>query len=208
MSHATRSHQLDVAARQSLPLVPMSHADDLSDLPVGEKRLLCGANGLYVEARSPALHVVAQVAQSETPYGKVRKFIRPTSAIPGVLIQQFILYAQHHAGIEVAAVIHDSPRGANLSLLTPRSNDVGHVAYDDAAVDDDNLLVDLHSHGRLDAYFSAQDNASDMSRRGPYLAIVVGNCDQSRPSVAVRLVLPPYLIDADMQDLIEHGVIA
>lgn len=45
--------------------------------------------------------------------------------------------------------------------------------------------MDCHSHGRHPAYFSSTDNQDD--RHDVKMALVIGNCDRSNPSVAARL---------------------
>lgn len=59
--------------------------------------------------------------------------------------------------------------------------------------------IDLHSHGAAPAFFSPTDDADD--RHDVKIAIVLGNLDQSVPSIAARLcvlgVMIPIRVDAE-----------
>ncbi len=55
--------------------------------------------------------------------------------------------------------------------------------------------MDLHSHGRLPAFFSATDNADD--RFDVKFALVVGNCGAATPSMVLRLCAKGILEDVE-----------
>jgi len=110
-------------------------------------------------------------------------------------LRDFLDAARAQRDEEIAGAILESPSGPALRLLPVLSSSATHVSYDDHDIDDDALLVDVHSHGRLPAFFSTFDNRSDLSRRGPYVAIVVGGVEAaSTTTLVARLVLPPYLV--------------
>jgi PRTRC genetic system protein A len=63
-----------------------------------------------------------------------------------------------------------------------------HISYDSATRNESRLVLDVHSHGRGHAFFSDDDDASDLY--GVYFATVLGRCDAPEPiEVRTRLVI-------------------
>lgn len=199
----------DLAASRALPLMQMPHANTLGDIAAGSKRLLCAADGLFVESASASLALRFRLASVTTPFGAVDGYVRPAAgAVPRDLIAEFVNHACSNPHVEIAGVIERAGQSHRLRLLGPISSGGAHVTYSDRDVDDETLVVDLHSHGVMRAAFSLTDDESDLSRRGPYIAMVVGRCgpDQT-PEIAARLVQPPYLHNLNYSDLVLMGVI-
>jgi PRTRC genetic system protein A len=189
-------HPTDAALFAATPLLPAPRFGVLPELAEGHKRLLGGSSGLYVEARTSAWDVCLPVAAVPMPYGDVQPRLRcEAGAVPRALVEAFIAEAkaQSHREIAAAIVLDD---GGEFELRWPEieTSSAGHVRYIDSDIDDDRLVIDLHSHAGARAFFSQQDDRSDGSRRGPYLAMVIGRCADDVPEVATRLVLPPHLI--------------
>lgn len=201
---------LDRAAELAMPLVAARHADALPSLAPGLRRLVCAGDGLYAQAATPTLDVSVQVAQLQTPYGKCSQHLRLINGpVPLALVSAFVDAARATPQVEVAGVIEHAPEGGyRLRMIAPRANGAAFVEYDDAEVDDDRLVVDLHSHGYMGPIFSSTDDQSDLSRRGPYLAMVVGHCHQASPVIHCRVVMPPYLVETSLITLVEQGVLA
>jgi PRTRC genetic system protein A len=63
------------------------------------------------------------------------------------------------------------------------------VSYGRSDIDDETVVVDVHSHGTAAAFFSAQDDEDDTGRGGFYLALVLGDVMAATMSVAARLVV-------------------
>jgi PRTRC genetic system protein A len=197
-------HAADAALFAATPLLPVPRFGSLPPLLSGAKRLLGARDGLYVEARTTAWDVCLALARTAMPYGDQQTRLRcPAGPVPLALLRAFIERARATPEQEVAAAIVVDADGEGFSLMWPpiQSASAGHVRYIDTDVDDDRLVVDLHSHGRLSAFFSETDHASDLSRRGPYLALVVGECDRTEPTLVARMVLPPYLVPIDLPSL-------
>lgn len=201
------AHPLDLALEAASPLVA-NRFGGMPDVAVGDKQFVGAADGIYVRTATPALRVCARVADATLPYAPMTQSIAPANGpVPLDLVRSFLDMAAADREREIAAVIETHDEGYRLRQLETTDRSAAHVTYDDRQVDDDTLVIDLHSHGRLPAYFSATDDTSDLSRRGPYLAMVAGECG-SKNLLACRLVLPPYLIDLDLDRLIEDGVLA
>lgn len=200
---------IDRALALSLPIVGATHGEPLPPVAVGQQRLVVASDGLYIEARSPALHVLQRVADASTPYGATRPFVRLTGEpVAYSELARIVGIAMSSPDSEIAAVVERSDAGSpKARRLAPISNGASHVAYADSGIDDDALLIDAHSHGRLDAYFSRVDDESDRSRRGPYIAMVVGKCDTEEPRIALRIVVGQHLIPTTLAALVEEGFV-
>lgn len=203
----TLDHPLDRALAAASPLIS-NRFGGLPDVAEGGKQFVGAGNGLFVRAATPSLRVCAKVADATLPYAPMQPAIAPAHGpVPLALLREFVQWAAAEASHEIAAVIETHAGGYRLRRLDPTSRSAAHVTYDDRQVDDDALVIDLHSHGVLAPRFSATDDASDLSRRGPYIAAVVGHCGTA-DLLAFRLVLPPYLVPLDVDDLIALGVLA
>lgn len=197
---------IDKAVSLAMPIVGVPHASPLLPVEIGKQRLLVASDGLYVEARSPMLHVRWKVADAQTPYGSLTAILCPTNcSLPYALVREFVGASMRSSTVEIAATIEGTDISHRLRFLDPISSGAGHVSYSDRDTDDDALLVDMHSHGAFEARFSAQDDESDRSRRGPYVAIVIGNCNTSQPRMVARIVAAGCLIDVTESELLDAG---
>lgn len=199
----------DAALFAATPLMPMPRFSELAPLAEGQKRLIGACNGLYLQAITNALDVCVQVSEVPMPYGVCFDHILCRAGpVPKALLKAFIQKAQENPTREVAAAIVREGDGYQLVWPSILNSSGGHVRYVDSDIDDDRLVIDLHSHGRHRAFFSGQDDQSDLSRRGPYLAMVVGRCDTEQPELAVRVAAAPYLVPVDPHQLSLMGVVA
>jgi PRTRC genetic system protein A len=201
----------DAAAFRATPTVMAPRFGALEEIAVGAKRFVAGTGGLFLEVRSPAMHVCVPICRAPLPYGEVSPFVRLTvGPVPVQLIRDAINVARANCLIEIALAISLSPsKDGYESLPLPSSRDSAvSVSYLDI-VEDDDLCFDFHSHGVLDSYFSSVDDASDLSRRGPYFAVVIGNCAAGAPTtLCARFCCAPFLIDMSFDQLFDMGVIA
>lgn len=200
----------DQALYNTCPLVAAPKYSPFQPLPEAGQRFVAAQDGFYLEARSSALHALIRLstlARPQPTYGKVEEFIDLANGpIPRHLFQQFV----HQACMtpnEIAAIIQ--PEEAGYSLATPAviSAGPGHIQYSD--VEFDNIVVDMHSHGLLPAYFSQTDDASDLSRMGPYIAVVVGTCrDNDSATWVARFVCGNHLLTLDVGGPLMQAVLA
>lgn len=202
---------LDAAIQAACPIVPAPHQGDLPVFSGYGKRLIASASGLFLEARSPALHLRLQIEafHAPLPYGEVEEFIRPAHGpIPAQLFHEFLDLAIAARPSETAAVIVATASGYTLEQPKITAASGGSVSYIDE-LDDDRIVVDIHSHGMGRAFFSGTDDASDLSRRGPYLAVVAGYAAKREEiPLVLRAVSAPYLIELGFSDFAMRGVIA
>lgn len=191
------------------PLVPAPRFGTLSELQAGKKRFIGAADGVYVEASTEALRLRLRVARAVLPYGPLAAQVDlDAGPVPRALLREFVECAQAHAEREVAAaVVLDGNGIYRLHWPAVEDASAGHVSYRDT-LDDARLVLDLHSHAGGAAFFSRTDDASDLTRPGPYFALVVGRCNQADPEIVARAVLPPYLQPLPLAWLLDHGVLA
>ncbi|AVQ00248.1 PRTRC system protein A (plasmid) [Ahniella affigens] len=204
------THPTDAVLFAATPLIPVPRFGTLAPLDRGAKRFLAGADGLYVQSSTEAMEVTMKLAPVKLPFGECcERIVLPNGPIPMALIKDFIRASRQSYPNEIAAAIVLGDAG-HYELVWPevQSASGGHVRYVDSVVNDDRLVVDLHSHGEHDAFFSRTDDESDCSRRGPYMAFVVGRLRSERPQVAVRLALAPYLAMDSIDRMISEGLIA
>lgn len=191
-------HPLDLAIASTLPLLAAARHSELPELDVGKRRLILGREGLYLEARSPAVHLCVRLHVIDNvplPFGEPMEFVRLRHGpIPTRLIRTLVDAAVEASPIETALAIIADEAGYHVVNVPIEQSSAGHVRYRDE-IDDDQLVIDMHSHGRLNAYFSSTDDESDRSRRGPYISVVVGRCDsQVTAEIDTRVSCSPYLV--------------
>lgn len=185
------SDRRDFALLGSTPALMQPRFGTLAPLREGH-RYIVGRGGLYVEARSAVLHAVACVAPSAAalPFGVVTPFLTlPEGRLPRGLIEEAVVRARACLPDEWAGVIVYEASGYRLVEPEVLSRSAGHVSYGRSGIDDETVVVDVHSHGTAAAFFSAQDDEDDTARGGFYLALVLGDVMAATMSVAARLVV-------------------
>ena len=188
----------DAALQQSCPCVSMPMFAALPELDAGQ-RMLLGRNGVFLQMRTPWLDCTTRVGQLAErlplPYGDVVERIAFSfGAIPIRLLECFIGVARTVLPDEVAGALIYDEHARTLSLRIHEGLDVGrgHVRYRIGNLGDGQVLaVDLHSHGRLGAFWSADDDRDD---NGVCVSGVFGNVDRAAPTANFRLVLNGHYV--------------
>ncbi|OLL27197.1 hypothetical protein BTH42_34100 [Burkholderia sp. SRS-W-2-2016] len=184
---------LDMTLQRSFPTVMVPRNEAVAEMQTAGERLLVAENGVFLELRRPWLSLVRQIAEftvpTAIPYGRVTPATRLLcETIPAHLVGAFAGMARKAHPMETGAWIVWSPstqafRLAPVGIVTHTG---GSLKYQPPAlVGDEVLVMDCHSHGSHPAYFSSTDNDDD--RHDVKFALVIGNCDRSNPSIAVRL---------------------
>lgn len=184
-----------VDACPTVCVAPLTAHEPLSE--PGRRWVMAG-DGLYLEARSLAVHVMHRVVAIASAYGDAKAFQRTINGrVPQSLLNELIALAVAAGENETAALIHWNPDAASYVLSTPDiiSSGAAHVTYRDESKDE-LLVIDFHSHGHLPGFFSDTDDESDLSRVGPYFSLVAGNCQSIETlKVCTRVCLSPYLVN-------------
>lgn len=174
--------RMDQAIAAVAPLYPACHVGNLPTLNNFCKRYIVACDGVHLESRNAHLHVAFNVAPSEQtlPYGMQQQFITLAHGlIPLALFNEAQRRAQTDAPKEWAGWIvwNDTANCYELREGCVISAGAAHVRYQ-LPDDLNNLIVDIHSHGHGDAYFSQVDNNDDRATGGLYFSMVLGQCHQ------------------------------
>jgi PRTRC genetic system protein A len=111
-------------------------------------------------------------------------------------LKEFAIKARADAPIEAAASVLWDHRQKQWRIEYPEiigEASASRIHYRQVEPGpDESVAIDLHSHGHLDAFFSATDDADD--RGAVKVSGVYGNLDTDKPTVAFRLcVLGLYI---------------
>lgn len=188
----------DAALQQTCPCMSMPMFGALPGLDTGQ-RMLLGRNGVFLQMRTPWLDCTTRVGQLAErlplPYGDVVERIAFSfGAIPIRVLERFIEVARAALPDEIAGALIYDEHTQTLALRIHEGLDVGrgHVLYRIADLGEGEVLaVDLHSHGRFGAFWSADDDRDD---NGVRVCGVFGNVDRAAPTAKFRLVLNGHYV--------------
>jgi len=192
-SHLSKSDQ---ALATSVPVYPAASDGTLPDLKRGQYCYVVGANGLFAVGRGAGFMAVVPVTTDDEvyiPFGQMTPGVHyDGQPLDSELIRQAAVAARKVLDKEWSAVILTDPDTGEYRLHEGAYpyHDNGNVSvatqsYDPTGNEDD-LVVNLHSHGRGKPYFSVVDDASDS--RGIHISVVFGYChDWKQLTLCTRL---------------------
>ena len=183
----------DAALRVTCPCEPVPLFGVLKEQAAGQ-RVLVASNGLFLEVRRSWLHSVTQLAElpqaPPLPYGMAVESLRfEFGKIPVALIDAFVDEGRKALPNEVAGALVYNASTKSLRLVMHESIVAGptKVRYRmPNLLQGEELAIDLHTHGRLSAFWSDDDDADD---QGVKVCGVFGDLHQARPSAEFRLVI-------------------
>jgi PRTRC genetic system protein A len=182
----------DLALQASCPVLAVPRFGELPPMGNGQ-RILVAANGLFVQVRLDWLDCIQRLSPPTgfpLPYGSVQERMAfAFGRLPIQLIEQFIAAGRERLPDETAGALIYSRSTASLRLVVhpPVSASPGHITYGvPMMAADESLALDLHTHGRLPAFWSGTDDRDDT---GIKIAGVFGDLHRRQPSAAFRLVL-------------------
>lgn len=182
----------DVALQSVMPTVMVPRYSKLEELDTPGNRLLMAANGVWLEVCRAWLYVrvlAAPSARIPVPYGYVSEVMRFSfGKLPKAMVAQFIELARARCPNECAAwVVWNQRTDAwKLMMLEETSVGLGHVSVNLPTLgEDEHMVMDLHSHGMTEAFFSRTDNKDD--RGATKIAGVIGNLDKPEVTASFRL---------------------
>ncbi|AOZ04218.1 hypothetical protein BKK81_33010 (plasmid) [Cupriavidus sp. USMAHM13] len=186
-------HAMDATLQASMPTVMVPRFGALVPMPSAGERLLMAANGVFLEVCRPWVRLVRRIASfsvpTAIPYGVVEEATDLLCGkVPPALVREFAEMARRAMPKEVGAwIVWRAETGVfRLVPVQILEHSAGHLKYERPELRaGEYLVLDCHSHGRIPAFFSAEDNADD--RFDVKLALVVGSCDRPNPSLALRL---------------------
>jgi PRTRC genetic system protein A len=185
----------DRALQMSCPMVAAPRFGARHTLRENGQRLLVANNGIFMEVRRAWLHCIRRVGTwkvgMNTPFGKVDECLTLTfGKIRTDLLANFVRHGRAALPCETAgAIVFDDVTGYTELVMhgVMRANGAG-VDYVIGNLDKHkHIVVDLHTHAVLPAFFSKDDDWDD--RGGVKLAGVFGNLDSEKPTCAFRLCM-------------------
>ena len=182
----------DVALQSVMPTVMVPRYSELEELATAGDRILMAANGVWLEVCRAWLYARVLVAKPSiipVPYGQVSEVMRfGFGKLPKAMVAQFIEQARARCPNECAAwvVWNQRTNEWRLMMLEEISVGPGHVNVNLPTLEEDeHMVMDLHSHGLTEAFFSRTDNKDD--RGATKIAGVIGNLDKPEATASFRL---------------------
>ncbi len=182
----------DVALQSVMPTVMVPRYSELKELATAGDRILMAANGVWLEVCRAWLYARVLVAKPSiipVPYGQVSEVMRfGFGKLPKTMVAQFIEQARARCPNECAAwvVWNQRTNEWRLMMLEETSVGPGHVNVNLPTLEEDeHMVMDLHSHGLTEAFFSRTDNKDD--RGATKIAGVIGNLDKPGVTASFRL---------------------
>ena len=183
----------DVALQASCPVVAMPKFSQLPEMCSGQ-RLILARNGVFVHFANPWLQCTVLAGELDTclslPFGEHQESVSFSfGVLPLTMLQQFVEEGRRALPNEAAGALVFDCDSQRLSLRMHESIDrsMAHIRYRiDPLGPNELLAVDLHTHGRLPAFWSRQDDLDDMGVR---VCGVFGNLDREEPTAQFRLVV-------------------
>lgn len=190
----------DAFFQKLVPTVMMPAQEELPPLEEAGHRFLAASDGLWVEIRRPWLHLIWPVAQQTAvamPYGSLnRKCEIAGGPVPALLLEQFVRAACETPHTECAAwlVWDELQQVYRCQMVDVISAGSHHIHYNRPVLQEhEHLVVDMHSHAGIPAFFSPEDNEDDAGE--VKFSFVVGNCGDQSQSRVMRLCALGLLID-------------
>jgi PRTRC genetic system protein A len=155
-------------------------------------RYLMANNGVWLQVKRNWLNAVLPITTEPkvtVPYGAVNIECKMV-AFPKQLMQEFGAFAKEQYPKECAAriILNNLSKSFHLEKMVPTSVSNGHVSYSIPVLNsDEELVVDIHSHGSYDAFFSDQDNKDDAAEVKVSAVIGYPNGTEQAPNWCFRL---------------------
>ncbi|MBC3871775.1 PRTRC system protein A [Undibacterium oligocarboniphilum] len=169
---------IDAQLQGQFPTVMVPIYSTLDGLDRNGHRFLMAKNGLWMEVKRSYLHAVIPVINQipcVVPYGQVEKSLS-ILPIASQLIREFKNYAATVLPFECAGriLLHKPTGTMRLEILKATSVSPSHVEYQIPTLSvDEEMVLDIHSHGNFNAFFSSRDDEDDRSE--VKIAGVIGN---------------------------------
>jgi PRTRC genetic system protein A len=183
----------DEVLQRSMPSIMAPKFEALQPMETFGERVLVATNGVFLEVSRPWIALVRKIAdydvETAVPYGVVEETTTlRCSGLPADLVQVFVAMARQALPNETAAWIvwNVATEAFRIVVAKLLEHTPDFLSYEPPLLERDEVLVlDCHSHGIAKAFFSPADNRDD--RWDVKFALVVGNCDEPVPSLALRL---------------------
>jgi PRTRC genetic system protein A len=195
----------DKVLQAHVPAVMVPRYSNFPDLAEDGHRYLVASDGIWLEVRRPWLHLRWPLAESPIllPYGAViddmMDFSFPLNGLQFECFMRNFAEAAHAAlPNECAAWFVWNAEIGKLEyrpLVAINAGPGGVTFHRPPLLDHEHLAVDLHSHGAMPPFFSAQDDIDDAGE--VKLSIVIGNVGPGGELYRMRLCAHSLFIPFD-----------
>jgi len=200
--------EADRVLQQHTPVVMVPLFGEFVPLADTGHRYLAARDGLWLEVRRPWLHLIWPFARQQAvqmPCGTLRKTVEVAfGKVPSECLSEFLADAVEAHPHEVGAVVVWNEATGSLEYRLRQTVEAsrGHLrALWPTLADGEWVVIDLHSHGGLDAFFSSTDREDTGTE--VVIAGVVGRVGTERPQWVFSLfacglevaVTPPQMGD-------------
>lgn len=182
---------MDDFLRSAYPLV-MAPTETVLNPPEKDGiRYIVASDGLWQDIQSNWLYVlrrIAGAAKQTTPFGTLEtQLVFKCSSPPVKLWRAFIAEAQKALPNECAGLIvwNCVTNTWRLTMREAANSSASHIEYVNPELHENEVgVIDVHSHGKLNAFFSTTDNLDDA--HSIKISAVFGNI-HSTPTILLRL---------------------
>lgn len=184
---------MDNTLQSQFPTVMAPRFSEMQPMTNTGERFIIAGNRLLFEVSRPWVHAVRSISdtfQRSTPYGVGLKegITLRCQSIPQALLSEFIDQARAAFPKETAAWISWDETDHEFTYWEPiiESSSNDHVSFQRPRLSShEHLVLDIHSHGAHEAYFSAQDDADDKDQLCISAVLSLQNPDN--PAFVARL---------------------
>jgi len=161
---------------------PIARPEHLYDYVIAEQGIIKRLETWYVSAETLLAPIAERLIGLHLQTYPLRPLRLKVPRIPGQLLQEVLAEARRH--LELELMVHfrfDAARGWHVTWPEQAQSRV-RVGYSDP--NQANIIVELHSHNTMPAYFSPTD---DRDEQGGRFYAVMGHVDQPYPELTLRL---------------------
>lgn len=148
------------------------------------------------------MHARVKIASCDLPYGEVSPVVELAGGpISSLMYDTMVAHSVSSCPKEWAGIVWWDTPAARYQLweppLTGSEFEVGYARYVRPPVDEQLIVLDVHSHGRLGAFFSNVDDSDDRAQPTPaLLSAVLGRCSSTDAVTTVcRLIVNGRFFD-------------
>jgi PRTRC genetic system protein A len=188
---------VDDAILQAFPLLATPVSGQLPDAKQDGMRFAAAKDGVWREITLPWIRVRHRISETGVamPYGELQPAIDfRCGAVPIDLVRQFAADARSALPNEIAAAFiwNSATDGWRYARRAATFASADRIEYREIRLEDEEqLVVDVHSHGNHPASFSSTDDVDDHGTMK--VCLVLGNLDLERPSSAMRLCMAGWV---------------
>lgn len=193
---------MDLIMQQAFPLIAAPIGGVLQEAEKSGTRYIAAKDGLWREVSLPWIRVVHKIAESSCvlPYGGLVELVDVRcSAIPVALRKEFLAHAMLAMPNEMAAAVIWNQSSDTWRYEARECTDVSqdHVVFNEVRLlEGEHLVLDLHSHGHHEAFFSTEDDHDDAGSMK--FSGVVGSLSSGTPTSVMRLNMAGMIWDATL----------